>query len=73
MSVISVPLAIQEERARRAGVSLEVWRNQSAQRVATMRVQAHRRAQSGRVLNVSELSDSQKKALRRMSLSFADE
>lgn len=73
MSVISVPLEIQEERARRAGVPLEVWRTQSTRRVANMRMQAHRRAQSGRVLEVSELSDSQKKALRRMSLIFADE
>lgn len=73
MSVISVPLAIQEERARRAGVSLAVWQAQSIQRVAHMRTLAHRRVQSTRVLQVSELSDSQKRALRRMSLSFADE
>lgn len=73
MSVISVPLEIQEARARRAGVPLAVWQDQSIQRVANMRVQAHRRAQSGHVIRVSELSDSQKRALRRMSLSFAEE
>lgn len=73
MSVISVPLEIQEERARRAGVPLGVWQAQSIQRVARMRVQAHRRAQAGRVIKFSELSDSQKRALRRMSLSFAEE
>lgn len=73
MSVISVPLEIQEERARRAGVHLEVWQAQTARRVSNMRVQAYRRAQSGHVIKVSELSDSQKRALRRMSLSFAEE
>lgn len=73
MSVISVPLAIQEERARRAGIPLAVWQAQVSQRVSVMRGQAHRRAQSGRVINISELSDSQRRALRRMSLSFAEE
>ncbi|MEG2506020.1 MAG: hypothetical protein RSB44_15220 [Carnobacterium sp.] len=73
MSVIRVPLEIQEERARKAGVSLAVWQAQSIRRVANMRAQAHRKAQSTRVIQVSELSDSQKRALHRMSLSFADE
>lgn len=73
MSLISVPLEIQEERARRAGVPLTVWQAQSRQRVTSMRVQAVRRARVGRVMSVSELSDSQKRALRRMSLSFAEE
>lgn len=71
MRVINVPLEIQEERARRAGVSLEVWQAQTNQRVSNMRVRAYRRARSGTVLNLAELSESQKRALRRMSLSFS--
>ncbi len=71
MRVINVPLEIQEERARRAGVSLEVWQAQTDQRVSKMRVKAYRRAGSGNVLNLAELSESQKRALRRMSLSFS--
>ena len=72
MSVISVPLEIQEERARRAGLSLSAWQEQSRQRVTHMRIQAHSRAHSSRVMRVSELSDSQKRALRRMNLCFAE-
>ena len=73
MSVISIPLAIQEERARRAGVPLEVWQTQSNRRVANMRVQAHRQVRSNRVIDIAELSESQRKALRRMSLAFCAE
>lgn len=73
MRVISIPLEIQEERARRAGVPLEIWQAQSTQRVSNMRVQAYRRAQFGRVMRIADLSDSQKRALRRMTLAFAEE
>ena len=71
MRVINVPLEIQEERARRAGVSLEVWQAQANQRVSNMRVRAYRRAGSISVLNLAELSESQKRALHRMSFSFS--
>lgn len=66
MKVIKVPREIIEERARRAGVSVEVWQRQADARVAVMRTEASRQLTEPRVLNVSELSESQRRALRRM-------
>lgn len=67
MRTLKTSLAVQEERARKAGLPLAVWQQQTQDRVNRMQAQARER---NLVINEDQLSESQKRALRRMTFSF---
>lgn len=65
MKTLKASLEVQEERARRAGLSLAVWQQQTQQRVSRMRAQATRARTV--VIDENQLSESQQRAIRRMT------
>lgn len=65
MKTLKASLEVQEERARRAGLPLAVWQQQTQQRVSRMRAQATRARTV--VIDENQLSESQQRALRRMT------
>lgn len=68
MRTLKASLEVQEERARRAGLPLVVWQQQNQQRVSRMRARALERKAS--TIDENQLSESQQRALRRMTFAF---